>query len=182
MMIIRMRQAFKSSAASYTLLSNLRSNTGHGIGELIADAGSGIFDPARNYGNDVVRKDWKKPDEAVRLISRSVLQETAANGISHQEIIVLFTSDLLKPGSEMKEVLDTESKSELIVADNYSGSTKKIRYTTILKSKGLERYVVVLVCSPLTDKKSIFQLFIGASRAKCRVYQITEASGGRLFN
>ena len=100
---IRTRDTFKSCAASYTLVSSLRPNTGQGISELIADAASGIFDPAGNYGSDVVRKEWRKPEEAVRLISQSVLQETAANGVHPGEIIVLFTSDLLKPGSAMKE-------------------------------------------------------------------------------
>jgi hypothetical protein len=176
---IRTRDLFKSGAASYNLVSSLRQNTGQGISELIADAASGVFDPVRIYGNDVVRREWRNPEEAVRLISQSVLQETAANGIAPGKIMVLCTAGLMKPESPLKEIIGQDERFELLTSDNYSLPTKKIRYTTMLKSKGLERDVVVLVCSHLSDKKSIFQLFIGASRAKCRVYLITEASGVR---
>ncbi|MDX9948059.1 MAG: hypothetical protein RBS38_11900 [Bacteroidales bacterium] len=40
----------------------------------------------------------------------------------------------------------------------------------MLKTKGMERDVVIIVRSAPADKKILFQLFIGASRAKAKIY------------
>jgi len=40
----------------------------------------------------------------------------------------------------------------------------------MLKAKGMERDFVILVSSAPADKKIMFQLFIGASRAKGKIY------------
>lgn len=167
---IRTRDAFRVSAASYSLVSNLRINTGHGISELISDASSGVFDPAKDYGNDVIIKEWKTPEDAVAMIKQAVLQEKSLSGIQPENIITLFTADLLKKESPFIPLLEKEAGFELINPASYSARSDKIKYTTILKAKGLERDVAILVCSSVSDKKNIFQLFIGASRAKCRVY------------
>jgi hypothetical protein len=166
---IRTRDAFRSSAASYTLVSNLRINTGHGISDLIASAVSGVFDPSKNYGNDVIVKEWKKPEEAVAMIKQAILQEKSLSGIPSENIITLFTADLLKKESPFPLLLKEDGNFELLSSSDYVIKSDKIRFTTILKAKGLERDVVILVCSPISDKKNIFQLFIGASRAKVKI-------------
>ena len=167
---IRTRDAFRSSAASYTLVSNLRINTGHGISELIADAASGLFDPAKDYGKDVIIKEWKKSEEALAIIKQATLQEKSLSGISSENIVTLFTAGLLKKESRFPQLLESDGSFELLNSSGYAVYSDNIRYTTILKAKGLERDVVILVCSSISDKKSIFQLFIGASRAKCKIY------------
>jgi ATP-dependent exoDNAse (exonuclease V) beta subunit len=40
---------------------------------------------------------------------------------------------------------------------NYSSPSVNIRYTTMLKSKGLEWDVVILVLPVMTERKKIFQ-------------------------
>lgn len=74
--------------------------------------------------------------------------------------------------------LEKDDRFELINAPGYSSQSDRIRYTTILKDTGLERDFVILVCSSMLDKKNIFQLFIVASRAKCRVYLVAKGSDG----
>ena len=98
---------------------------------------SGSVDPERNYGEDVIIKKWKNPDEAVKMVRQIVLCETSLGGISHQNIMTLFTADLLKSGSPIKGLLDSDDRFELLTPYNYSSPTEKIRYTTLLKSKGL---------------------------------------------
>jgi hypothetical protein len=169
---VRTRDAFRSSAASYNLVSNLRINTGHGISDLIASASSGAFDPAKDYGNDVFIKKWKKPEEAVAIIKQAILQEKSLSGIPSENIITLFTADLLKKDSPFPDLLEKDGGFELLNASGYSSQTDKIRYTTILKAKGLERDVVVLVSSDCTDRRNQFQIFIGASRARVKAILI----------
>ncbi|MDX9948054.1 MAG: hypothetical protein RBS38_11875 [Bacteroidales bacterium] len=48
----------------------------------------------------------------------------------------------------------------------------------MLKAKGLERDVVILVSSPPVDKKIRIQLFIGASRAKVKVHLLAARDQG----
>ena len=60
----------------------------------------------------------------------------------------------------------------MLTIENLDCPSEKVRYTTALRSKGLEWDTVFLVCSSLTDQKNLFQLFIGASRAKGKVFVI----------
>jgi KaiC/GvpD/RAD55 family RecA-like ATPase len=169
---IRTRDDFRSSAASYSLVSNLRINTGNGISDLISDTASGVFDPLKNYGKDVIIKEWDRPLEALGMIRQVMLQEKSVSGLSSEKIITLFTAGLLKKESPFPDMLEKEGSFEILNASNNSVQSDKTRYTTILKAKGLERDVVILVCPQVADKRNIFQLFIGASRAKCRVYLV----------
>lgn len=167
---IRTRDAFRSSSASYSLVSNLRINTGNGISDLISDTASGIFDPLKDYGKDVIIKGWDRPQEAVGMIRQVMLQEKSVSGLSSEKIITLFTAGLLKKESPFPDLIEKDGSFGILNASNNAVQSDKTRYTTILKAKGLERDVVILVCPHIADKRNIFQLFMGASRAKCRVY------------
>lgn len=166
---IRTRDTLKSYSATYNLVSNLRINTGHGISDLIAAAASGKIDLAVEFGEDVVIKQWRNPAEAMTLIKQAVAKETGANGLRPQNILVLFSSDLLRDDSLMKEAVFQNNDFQHFVSSDYQISGPKIRFTTMLKAKGLESDAVILVCSGLTGK-NVFQIFIGASRARCRVH------------
>jgi len=106
------------------------------------------------------------------MIRQVMLQEKSVSGLSSEKIITLFTAGLLKKESPFPDMLEKEGSFEILNASNNSVQSDKTRYTTILKAKGLERDVVILVCPQVADKRNIFQLFIGASRAKCRVYLV----------
>jgi len=171
---VRTRDMFRSNAALYNLTSSLRVNTGHGIDEFIRDAASGILNIKKDYGEDVSIKEWTNPGEALKIIRTSLVREKGLGGVRNENCIVLFTSDLLREGSPFPALLGKDGQFELLAPGNYSAAPDKIRYTTMLKAKGLERDVVILVSSPPTDKKILFQLFIGASRVKAKVYLLTE--------
>ena len=100
--------------------------------------------------------------------------ETAVSGIGPESIMVLFSFDLLKESSPFPALLAVDDVFELLSPDNCLEHTGKIRYTTVLKAKGLERDVIILVCSSLKQKLNTYQLFIGASRARCKVYILTQ--------
>jgi hypothetical protein len=171
---VRTRDTLKDSGASYKLFSNLRANTGRGIGELILDAGSGTVDIAKDFGEDVLIRQWKEPGEAIKLLNQYILKEKALSTGSPANMAVLFTADLLKKESPFPALLESENSFEMLNAQNLSLPSQKMRYTSILKAKGLEWDIVFLVCSPLTSEKNIFQAFIGASRAKGRVYLLAK--------
>lgn len=167
---VRTRDMFKANAASYILTSSLRVNTGHGINGLIADASEGKFEVNKRYGEDVVIRTYKTPEEALKLIKQAVNQEKTIAGLCSDSILTLFSFDLLKNTSSFLTMLSEDSSFELLTADNCSASSDKIRFTSILKAKGLERDVVILVCSSAVDHLSVYQIFIGASRAKVKVH------------
>jgi hypothetical protein len=172
---IRTRDTLKSYSATYNLVTNLRINTGHGISNLIDAAASGKIDPTAGFGEDVVIKQWKNSADAMTLIKQSVAKETGANGLRTQNILLLFSSDLLRDGSLMKEAVFQNNDFQHFVSSDYQSSASKLRFTTMLKAKGLESDAVILVCSGLTGK-NVFQIFIGASRARCRVYLLAPAT------
>ncbi|MFZ4523113.1 MAG: NERD domain-containing protein [Bacteroidales bacterium] len=171
---IRTRDALKEASAYYMLFSNLRLNTGHGILELIDDAGRGVANPEKAYGNDVRFISWKKPEQVPGILSQCIYQEIQLAGFKPANMIALFTADLLREDHPLKEIISSESTLEALTIDNLNAPSEKVRYTTALRAKGLEWDVVFIVCSSLTDYKNIFQLFIGASRAKGKVYVMHE--------
>ena len=61
---------------------------------------------------------------------------------------------------------------ELLTAGNYKNASEKIRYTTMLKAKVLERDVVILIASSAAGRHNAFHVFIGASRAKAKVWML----------
>jgi len=167
---VRTRDMFKANAASYALTASLRVNTGHGISELIDHASVGRVETGRDYGEDVVFRDWEDPEEALSIIRQVVTGEKAVSGFDHENIMVLFSFDLLKEPSPFTALLSADSAFELLCPENCREHSDRIRYTTILKAKGLERDVIILVCSSMKQKLNAYQLFIGASRARCKVY------------
>ena len=169
---IRTREALKEASAYYIQFANLRVNTGHGITELIQDAGHGQADPLKNYGNDVKFIAWKTPEEVPGILRQYINQEKTLSQCNPENMIVLFTFDLLKTGSALKELIREDLDIELLTVENLDSPSEKVRFTTALRSKGLEWDTVFLVCSSLTEPKNLFQLFIGASRAKGKVFVI----------
>ena len=90
--------------------------------------------------------------------------------LAREHILVLFSFDLLKEPSNFHELLARDNTFEFLKTDNYREQSDRIRYTTVLKAKGLERDVVVLVCSSAKERINIYQLFVGSSRTKVKLY------------
>lgn len=169
---IQTRDALKKHCACYSLFSNLRVNTGLGLTDLISDAGSGHVDFSRSYGDGVVMRKWEKQEEILPVLKQFINQETLLGRLTPHDMVILFTADLLKENSPFLPLLKEEQQYEVLNCDNLNAITSKIHCSTALKVKGLEWNVVFLICSSITDKKNLFQLFIAASRAKVKVYII----------
>jgi hypothetical protein len=169
---IRTRDVLREASAYYVQFTNLRVNTGHGITELIQDAGYGQADAQKPYGNDVKFISWKNPAEVPAMLRQCIDQEMAHTHCKPENMIALFTADLLKQDSILRELLRNESILELLTTENLYQPSGKVHYTSALRAKGLEWDAVFLVCSSLTHPKNLFQLFIGVSRAKGKVYVI----------
>ena len=132
---VRTRDMFKANAASYALTLSLRVNTGHGISELINDASTSTVDLGKDYGEDVTIREWKNPEEALKMIKQAVTVEKAVAGFGPESIIVLFSFDLLKEPSPFPTLLAGDSGFELLRPDNCRTRSDRIRYTTILKAR-----------------------------------------------
>ena len=100
--------------------------------------------------------------------------EKAVAGFGPESIRVLFSFDLMMGSSPFPALLAVDDAFELLRPENCGEHTGKIRYTTVLKAKGLDRDVIILVCSSLKQKLNTYQLFIGASRARCKVYILSQ--------
>jgi hypothetical protein len=170
---IRTRDTLSDASAYYVLFSNLRVNTGLGLSRLILDAGKGSLDPEMQYGEDVKFSTWKTPEELPGLLDRYIQQEKILGKFDDADMIVLFTADLLKKESAVENSMANDQRFEFLDKNNLSTSPVKARYTTALKSKGLEWDMVFLVTSSIADPKIMHQLFIGASRGKGKVYVMT---------
>ena len=167
---IRTRDAVREHSAHFVLSAGLRSSAGEGITELIQDAGQGKADPLKPYGKDVVFVEWKTPAELMALLRRCIEQEKTLTRFKPVEMAVLFTAGLLKEGGGINELLCEATDLELLAPRSETVREDCVNYTKILKSKGLEWEVVYLVCSNISDAKVQYQLFIGGSRARSKVY------------
>jgi superfamily I DNA/RNA helicase len=127
------------------------------------------YNPDKIYGNDVKFISWKSPAEIPSILRQLINQEMTLIQCNPENMVVLFTADLLKEGSPSKEIIKEEDTLELLTTENLDIPSNKVRYTTALRAKGLEWDVVFLICSSPYEQKNHFQLFIGASRAKVRV-------------
>lgn len=173
---VRTRDLFKSSAASFTLFESLRGNTGHGLGELIEDAAQGAIDESKNYGQDVIFRSWSTEKEALTILKQLVKQEKILGTGNEQDPAVLVSAELMKDGSEFLSEVKNDGRFEMLTPENLSIMPEKIRYTTMLKAKGLEWDTVFLVCSDPQDNRNVFQTFIGASRARLSLFIIVKTN------
>ncbi|MFP4367575.1 MAG: NERD domain-containing protein [Bacteroidales bacterium] len=171
---VRTKDLFKSSAASFTLFESLRGNTGHGLGGLIRDAAQGTIVASKSYGQDVTFRTWTTEKEAITILKQLVNQEKILGTCTEKNMAVLVAAELLKEDSGFLSEISNDGGFEMLTPENLSIMPEKIRYTTMLKAKGLEWDVVFLVCTTLTDSSKIFQTFIGASRAKCKMFVISK--------
>jgi hypothetical protein len=122
---IHTREIFKSYAASYTLISNLRVNTGHGINEFFESAASGTVDILKEYGEDVIIRERKKTEEVISLIKQMVIHEKALGSLHSVNTMVLFTADLLKESYAFPGLLQKDGNIELMLTKDYSVQSEK---------------------------------------------------------
>ena len=92
-----------------------------------------------------------------------------------EEAVLLLHSTLLRgrdgDPQELMSALAADPRFEHLAPENLAQPSKGLRYTTMLKYKGLDKPLVILVLPPLLkwDKKLHHQFLVGASRASVRL-------------
>ena len=167
------RDMLRSHSACYTLFSSLRVNTGQGIGDLIRDAENKRINLGSKYGEDVTIWRWKNLPDAMKQAEQILNQEKMLN-LGNQDSVVLFTSDLIRPESGIIALMESRKEFVLIGKEFGPLTLGKTGYTSMLRTKGLEWDIVILISSSLEDPHNYFQLYIGASRARLKVYLLVE--------
>jgi len=162
----------KEYSAIYKLSDNFRAIGGPGIKTLVEEIHENRYDFTKDYGNDVSFIKYSEPEEIPTHIKELIAKEE----LDIKELIVLFTANLVS-GNEW---IDNKPLDNLIPADeflklnneNLDKETDKIRFTTAMKYKGLENNIVIMVVDDLDniEKDITYQFFIGASRAKARLF------------
>ncbi len=166
----------KQHSAMYTLYNSFRAVNSWSINELADDISKGMFKPEKNYGDAVVIRKFEQYEEIARTIKDILVPRFRVRQYTPDETIVLFSSNLIGEKNNLinpiQPFLNSDPLYELLTPENYSVKSDKIRYTTSLKFKGLERDVVILVLSDLkNDKIKLYhQFYIGATRAKAKLY------------
>ena len=172
----------KKSAASYQIDHRYRGVGGNGLYEFIADLESGDIDFNRSYGSDLFVRTYKDTDEMWTIINKTYDEIRTQANYEDRQTVLLFTSNLSSGiNIKKKKILDDELESnELFLRINQESLTAicpgKIKFTTALSYKGLERDIVVLVINDFYNQKidCIHQVLIGASRARIRLYLIID--------
>lgn len=169
----------KDNAAIYRLNENTRHNSNDGLKEFIEDVNRYDFNLKKNYGEDVKIYAYDNVDEILPLLKLTTKE--VLKTIDKQDLVVLFTSNLvsgnIKKGRVLDGVIESDRSFEKISASNICVVSDCIKYTTALTYKGLQRDVVVLVVNNLFEEKGpdlLHQLMIGVSRARLKLHILVD--------
>lgn len=119
--------------------------------------------------NSITVSKFKNPEEAKRYLVKNVLTSirSSDSSLKGEDCIVLVESSLLKgfykgnPDFNYELLIkDVEQLSEANINDN----SNKLRYTSILKFKGLEKRNVFLIVTEPSDFNK-YEIYIGITRA-----------------
>jgi superfamily I DNA and RNA helicase len=179
----------RESSAFYKLFEYFRTIAGSGIANFLDDTLKGSIDLSRLYGSDMVIKTYKDTDDCIITLKQWIRNVLGVEKVAKKDMVVLFSSNLVsgKNGTKNKRPLDTvleaDSEFEKLDNDNINTISEKIRYTTALKYKGLEKDLVVLVINDLFNEKiqTFYQMYIGASRAKAKVVLLIDEGSARMI-
>ncbi|MBN4049734.1 NERD domain-containing protein [Bacteroidales bacterium AH-315-N07] len=166
----------KFCAAHYRLKKSFRAIGGVGINHFIKELDSGEYDFKKDYGQDMKFYSYNKYADIPRIIKKFVNPKLAQQHFTHDELIILFTSNLIGEKDGKPKVLEETMRSdhdfELLLPENIARKNKKIKYTTALKFKGLDKNVVFVVVDDLMNEKinTQYQLFIGATRPRLKLF------------
>lgn len=172
---------FREYAAIYQLYHRYRGIAGDGLYDFISDLDNRSVNLDKNYGSDVIIRLWKDETEALRLLDITVNEIKTRNNWKPEDLVVLFSSNLVSGLENRNRILDAEMDSNSdyvrITPANLCLQIKGVKFTTALSYKGLERDLVVLVVKDLNDQRidTFHQLLIGASRARLRLYLLVNS-------
>lgn len=161
-------------AAHYRLADHYRGTGGDGLNTFVQAVESGALDLERAYGADVTVVRYGRPEDVPRLAYTQYL--TLCGGKADPErAVLLLHSKLLGERADdihtVKDALASDARFEQLTPENLAHPAKGLRYTTMLKYKGLDKPLVILVLPPTITwgKKLYHQLLVGASRASVKL-------------
>ena len=171
------QEFFKDSSAIYLLHQRYRGIAGIGLFEFLRDLETSIPNLSKNYGSDVIIKKYTKNQikEMMETIISLKKQMKVAYQIDFEKQILLFGSNLvsgLVPKERPLDSILSEYAKDFcpLNKDNFL-DTKNVVFSTPGTVKGLERDIVYLVVSDyLTKQHLLKEFYLGASRAKVRLY------------
>ena len=182
-------QVIKDYSAYFKLFKSFRTIEGSGIANFLDDTQSGSVDLDKHYGSDLTIKFFSDFEGCLSQVKQFVKNECIKDKVPKNEIVVLFTSNLIS-GNDVRQYLKpldnklaNDDEFQQLTNENVNSSSEKIQFTTALKFKGLERDVVVMVVQDLFNQshKTLYQLYIGVSRARAKVLLlIDDASAKQL--
>jgi hypothetical protein len=168
------------SAAHYQLANHYRGTGGEGLNQFIEAVEEG-GDPLKGkYGPDVQIVRFKDLFGVPHLVE-TTYRTYQPNKKFGEDAVLLLHSDYLSTDPQRedphglrrlrKKLEEQRSKFEHLVPENLGTPPTGLRYTSILKYKGLEKPIVFLVLPPELkwDQKMHHQLLVGASRASVRL-------------
>lgn len=169
----------KDNAAIYRLNENTRHNSNDGLKEFIEEVNRYDFNFKKDYGSDVIIHPYSEINEIVPLLKTTVKE--VLKSIAKQDLVVLFTSNLvsgkIKKDRLLDKIIESEKSFEKITTKNICEVIENIKFTTALTYKGLQRDVVILVVNNLFDKDGkdlLHQLLIGVSRARLKLHILVD--------
>lgn len=177
----------REASAHYRLLEQFRTIEGSGIASFLDDAMQGSIDFERTYGGDMVIKTYNSVEDCILMIKTAIRTAKEVERVKEEHMVVLFSSNLVSgnvssQGSKpLDGALQQDEAFEKIEKGNLTTPSEKIRYTSVLKYKGLEKDLVILVINDLFNEKikTFYQMYIGASRAKAKVVLLIDDESAR---
>jgi len=162
------------SAAHYRLAHHYRGTGGDGLNALLESIERGEHDLDRAYGADVKVVRYPALKDVPALLHSQYLTLCGGKG-DPEAAVVLVHSTLLRgrdtDPQELMTALAGDARFEQLTPENLAHPAKGLRYTTMLKYKGLDKPLVILVLPPVLkwDKKLHHQFLVGASRASVKL-------------
>jgi len=165
----------KHHCAIYRMTDSFRTTCLQGLQEFLLDLDVGVPDFKRKYGRDIQISTYDKVEKLPGLLLSTLTNLKKSCNLSADECIVLFSSNLVSGNNNKDKPLDGLLPPEKFLKLNNINITQpsnKIKYTTCLKFKGLDRSAVIVVVNDLYNQKiqTLHQLYIGVTRAKAKLY------------
>ncbi len=161
-------------AAHYRLADHYRGTGGDGLNTFVQAVESGALDLERAYGADVTVVRYGRPEDVPRLAYTHYLALCGGKADPERAVLLLHSKLLGERADDVhtvKEALASDARFEQLTPENLAHPAKGLRYTTMLKYKGLDKPLVILVLPPTITwgKKLYHQLLVGASRASVKL-------------
>lgn len=165
----------KHHCAIYRMTDSFRTACVHGLQEFLHDLDTGVVNFKKQYGTDIKINSFEKIEKLPGLLLEAANKLKKTYKLKSDDFIILFSSNLVSGNEKNRKPLDDLLDPAVFLKldnKNIIHASEKIKYTTALKFKGLDRDAVIVVINDLYNQEiqNLYQLYIGATRAKAKLY------------